>query len=280
MGYAPIDIERSVVRECSRRRYSPRTAETYLACINKFISWTNKTIDKIGKSDAREFLSYLDSRGLAGSSLNVYHMAIRFLLEEILHKRMKLNIRYSRIRKTLPVYLTKDETKALLSRIGNWKHRLMVEVMYGGGLRVSELLNLRVGDLEIDKGYGYIRCGKGGKDRLFVLPEIVREKIRNLIGIDKLNEESYLFLNNRKGRYSIRSVQEIVKRAGKSAGIGKKIHPHTLRHSFATHLIENGNSVSEVQALLGHKSPETTMIYVHMASPNLIKVKSPLDGLR
>ena len=155
----------------------------------------------------------------------------------------------------------------------------MIEVLYGGGLRVSELLNLRVKDLLIDNGYGFIRQGKGRKDRIFVLSKVCIDKIKNLIEMEKLEGDNFLFLTNRKERYSVRSVQEIVKRAVFNAGINKEVHPHTLRHSFATHLIQNGASLNEVQTMLGHKSPETSMIYVHMASPNMINIKSPLDSL-
>jgi len=169
--------------------------------------------------------------------------------------------------------------KALIGKIRNWKHKLMIEVLYGGGLRVSELLNLRVKDLLIEKGYGFIRQGKGRKDRIFVLSKICIDKIKNLIEMEKLGENDFLFLTNRGEKYSVRSVQEIVNKATLLAEIKKEIHPHTLRHSFATHLIQNGASLNEVQTMLGHKSPETSMIYVHMASPNMINIKSPLDSL-
>jgi len=211
--------------------------------------------------------------------MNVYHMAIRFFLEDILHKNMKLNIKYSRRPIKMPEFLTKEEVKKLIGKIKNWKHRLMIEVLYGGGLRVNELLNLRVKDLLVENGYGFIRQGKGRKDRIFVLSKITQDKIKNLIEMEKLTAEDYLFITNRSERYSERSVQEIVKRATLLAEINKNVHCHTLRHSFATHLIENGASLNEVQTMLGHKSPETSMIYVHMASPRMIGIKSPLDSL-
>jgi site-specific recombinase XerD len=206
-------------------------------------------------------------------------MAIKFLLEDCLNKKMNLNIRYSKIPEKLPLVLSKDEVKRLFDAIGNSKHSLMIELMYSAGLRVSELLNLKVCDLEIDKGYGFVRAGKGGKDRLFILSEKLKGRINELVDNEKINSESCLFISNRNKKYSTRSIQQIIKKARKRAKIEKKIHPHTLRHSFATHLIENGYSVSEVQSLLGHKSPETTMVYVHMASPNMLKIKSPLDDL-
>ncbi len=206
-------------------------------------------------------------------------MAIRFFLEDVLTKKMKLNIRYNRRPKKLPVVLSKEEVKKLFEVIQNPTHKLMIELMYSSGLRVSELINLKLEDLELERGFGWVHGGKGNKDRLFIIAESLRNKIRKHTGKKKLNEYKYLFMSNRGTRYNIRSLQQIIKKAGKKAKIDKKISCHTLRHSFATHLIENGYDVSNVQCLLGHKSPETTMVYVHMAYPNMINIKSPIDSL-
>jgi len=277
--YIPIDIEAAVRKECKRRRYSDKTAETYVFCIRRFLDFFGKTLDKVSKKDVRLFLEHLSEKERAGSTMNVYHMAIRFLFEDVLNRRIWIDIRYSKVPEALPVVLTKDETKALLDAIENPKHKLMVELLYSAGLRVSELLNLMVHDLDVDKGYGFVRKGKGGKDRIFILSEKLKDKIGELVKAESLCSESLLFVSNRKKKYHQRSVQQIIRKAAKSAKIDKAVHPHTLRHSFATHLIENGYSVNDVQALLGHKSPETTMVYVHMATPNMIRVKSPLDEL-
>ncbi|MDP2628792.1 MAG: tyrosine-type recombinase/integrase [Nanoarchaeota archaeon] len=281
MSYVPIDVDEAIKKEGKRRRYSPRTIKTYQKCAERFLLSCRKTIDKVSKKDAREFLSKLSEKNIAGSTLHVYHMAIRFLLEDVLNKKMKLDIRCNRRPKRFPSVLTKEEIRKLLNAISNWKHRLMIEFLYSSGLRVSELLNMKIKDLELDKNYGYVRNGKGGKDRLIVLSKIVKEKIKNLIEMGKLEGDNFLFQSNRNKKYHVRSIQKIIRNASKKAKLGnwKEIHPHTLRHSFATHLIENGYDVTNVQAMLGHKSPETSLIYVHMASPNLINIKSPLDNL-
>lgn len=207
-------------------------------------------------------------------------MALRFLFTQVLEKRMWIDIKYSKTPQKIPSVLSKEEVRKLLNAISNWKHRLMIEFLYGSGLRVSELLNIKLKDLELDKSYGYVRNGKGGKDRLIVLPNVVAEKIKNLVEIEKLKEEDFLFQSNRNKRYHMRSIQKIVRNASKKAKLKnwKEIHPHTLRHSFATHLIQNGYDVTNVQAMLGHKSPETSLIYTHIASPNMINIKSPLDN--
>jgi site-specific recombinase XerD len=280
MSYVPININESVIKECKRRRLSQQTTKTYLYCINRFLNWSKKDLGKISKKDVRLFLEYLSDRELAGNSLNTYHMALRFLFTQVLEKRMWIDIKYSKVPEKIQRFLTKEEVKKLLNAISNWKHRLMIEFIYGSGLRVSELINIRVKDLNLGRDFGFVRNGKGGKDRLIVIPFVVKEKIKNLIELEDLNEESFIFSSNRKRRYHIRSLQKIIQNASKKANLRdwKEIHPHTLRHSFTTHLIESGNSLSEVQSALGHKSPETTMIYVHSNAGKLINIKSPLDN--
>ena len=138
--------------------------------------------------------------------------------------------------------------------------------------------NINVVDfLRIKEKYGYVRQGKGNKDRIFIISEKIERALMSIcLG---RNKEGYVFTTNRNNKYNVASLQQIIKKACKLAKIDKKVHCHTLRHSFATHLIENGYSLSNVQSLLGHKSPETSMIYVHMASPKMINVKSPPDSL-
>ena len=282
MVYYPKDISVAIKKEAYRRRYSPRTIKTYQKCIERFLRKTRKGVDKISKVDAREFLSDLSEKGVAGSTLHVYHMAIRFLFEDVLNKRIQLDLRYSRKPKKLPTVLGKSEVWKLIQSIKNGKHRLMISLMYGAGLRVSELINLKICDLVLDNGYGFVRNGKGGKDRIFVIDSLLIPVINNLIEIEELDFNGLLFISSRARKYSVRTLQVIVKRAAKQACLEnwKEVHPHTLRHSFATHLIKNGYDVTNVQAMLGHKSPETSMIYVHMASPNMINVKSPLGSLK
>jgi len=273
-----MDLDYRIVREMKRRNFSPRTIETYSECIKKFLEFTGKDIRYLSKKDALDFLNCLQERKLAGSSMNVYHMAIRFLMEEILRKNIRLNIKYSKRPERLPEVLTNKETSQIINSIRNQKHKLMISLLYGAGLRVSELLNLRVKEINFENKYGFVRKGKGNKDRIFILPDKISAKLQNLISIEKLGNEDFLFLTNRREQYSPRTIAEIIKQSCAINGIKRKIHPHTMRHSFATHLIQNGNSVNEVQSLLGHKSPETTMIYVHLASPKMLNIKSPLDS--
>jgi len=276
MSYYPINIEQALIKECTRRRYSERTIKTYLYCINRFLKFTGKTIDKISKKDVRLFLEHLSEKNRAGNTMNVYHMAIRFLFEDILNKRIWIDIKYSKVPEKLPIFLSKEEIKKLFGSIENSKHKIMIQLMYGAGLRVSELINLKKEDLELDNGYGFVRHGKGNKDRLFLIAENLKEDIKNLMM--GTQDSEYLFTSIQNKKYNIRTLQQIIKNATKKAGITKKVSCHTLRHSFATHLVENGNSISEIQALLGHKSPETTFIYLH-SSGKMVNTKSPFDSL-
>src|SRR3989344_5756960 len=159
-----MDIEYKVTREMLRRRYSKTTIKTYLECINKFFRKCKKQPEKVSKIDVREFLNNLIKRNAAGNTVNVYLNALKFFFEEILNKRMRLNIKYSKKPKRLPIVLTKDEIKRLIESIENQKHRLMIKLMYSAGLRVSELINLKIEDLEFENNYGWVREGKGKKD--------------------------------------------------------------------------------------------------------------------
>lgn len=175
--------------------------------------------------------------------------------------------------------MTKEETSRLLDFIDNKKHRLIVELLYSAGLRVNELVNLKVIDFEFSKNYGWVRGGKGGKDRLFIIANRLNKKLQDFIEENILGCDSYLFEGNKGGHISRETVGMVIKKAARKVGIKKRVRCHTLRHSFATHLIENGYDVTSVQSLLGHNSSETTMVYIHMASPRMIGVKSPLDEL-
>lgn len=194
------------------------------------------------------------------------------MMVEVLHKNMRLGLRYAKRPRRLPTCLTKEEVKMVIDAIKNPKQRLVVSLMYGAGLRVSEIVKLSSDDIDLDRLIGYVRSGKGNKDRMFIVPKLLVDELKNYLS------NRYLFMGNKGSHYSIRSVQEIIKRACKDCGITKNVHPHTFRHSFATHLIEEGNSIVVVQALLGHISVDTTMVYLHSAK-STINVKSPLDEI-
>lgn len=190
-----------------------------------------------------------------------------------------LRIKFSRVPKRLPVYLSKNEMKRLIQAIENPKHKLMIKLIYSAGLRVSELINLRIKDFEFNSNYGWVRGGKGNKDRPFIIAESLRSGLMDHISKYCNDANQWLFKGQKDHHISVMTMQKIVKKAAKKAGIKKNVHPHTLRHSFATHLIKNDYDITAVQSLLGHSSANTTMIYIHMAAPRMLSVESPLDSL-
>lgn len=269
----------SMQKEMRRRRYSERTIETYCYHVNEFLSKCKKDSKHITKKDVNEFMNDIMDKNYAGNTINIYWNSMRFFIKEILRKQWLISIRYAKKPKTLPVYLTKEEIVLLIDAIKNSKHKLMISLMYSAGLRVSELVNLRVSDINIQSGNGWVRKGKGSKDRLFIIADRIKDDLKKFMKEENVKGENWLFKGNKSDHLSVRTIQEIIKKARKSAKLNKKVHPHTLRHSFATHLVEDKNDMLSVQSLLGHSRIETTMVYVHMANPRMTNVKSPFDNL-
>ena len=265
-------------KEALRRGLSHRTVVTYCQCVKQFMRKCRKELLKVGKKDVTGYIDSLVERGACGNTLNVHINALRFLFQEVLGRRIMFRIRYSKTPKSLPVFLTKDEVVQLFDAVTNSRHRLILELVYSAGLRVSEVVRLKKQDLEFERGIGWVRNGKGSKDRPFIIARLLVPKLREYVK-NHCKYHDYLFVGWKNTHLTVRSVQEIVKHAAAKAGIEKRVHPHTLRHSFATHLVENGYEVCAVQPLLGHNSAETTMVYVHMVSPQMINVQSPYDAL-
>ena len=277
MGLNPSE---AFAKELKRRRYSERTISTYIGCLERFLRDTKKEVNKITKKDVRLYLEKMSDKKRAGNTMNVTLMSLKFYFEQILGRKMWIDIRYSKTPEKIQRYLTKEEIIKLIDSIKNFKHQLMICLMYSAGLRVSELVNLRVKELVLENFYGFVRKGKGNKDRIFVISKNLISGIGYLIKTENLTGENFLFIFNRDKKYSVKSIQNIVKSSARNSGIEnwKEVHPHTLRHSFATHLIENDYALTDVQASLGHKSPETSMIYAH-SSGKMIGIKSPLETL-
>lgn len=272
-------IPELIKKEGLRRGLSPRTIKTYNHCVRRFFSKCHKDPKEVKKQDVKDFLDKLIEKGAGGNTINVYLNALKFFYGQILNRKLMVYIRYSKTPKTLPSVLTKEEVTKLISAIENPKHSLMARLIYSAGLRVSELVHLKVKDLELDKNHGWVRKGKGNKDRLFIIARNLKNELVGYIYDNNLNQESWLFSGQKQGCITTMTVQKIIEKAAKKAAIKKNVHPHTLRHSFATHLVENGYDILSIQSLLGHANAETTMVYVHTARPKMISVQSPLDSL-
>ncbi|MBI2629599.1 tyrosine-type recombinase/integrase [Candidatus Pacearchaeota archaeon] len=247
------DINEAIKKEGLRRGYSLRTIQTYQEAVRRFFEFCGKETGKVSKTDLKGFLYHLEEKGKTGSTLNVYLNALKFFFEDVMRRKMNVDMKYSRIPKKLPEVLTKEEVKKLIYAVRNNKHKIMISLLYASGLRASELINLKIKDLNFRENYGFVRNGKGRKDRMFIIPEKLKIVLMQM-SVSR-NKEENLFLTNRNKKYDVRSLQQIVKKAAKLAGLDyKEIHCHTLRHSFATHLIEENHSIEEVQHLLGIKA--------------------------
>ena len=172
--------------------------------------------------------------------------------------------------------MTFEEVKRLIDGVSNIKHKLIIKMLYGCGLRVSEVINLKKSDLNFDESLIHIRLAKGRKDRFVKIPDSIKEELENY---SKFGESEVLFLSQRGGKLSTSTIQKIIKNFSKKAGLKKNISPHTLRHSFATHLLETGIDLKIIQKLLGHSDIRTTQIYLHISNQLIKNVKSPLDNL-
>lgn len=268
-----VDVLYNMKREMLRRKLSPRTVKTYLQYVKKFlIANKDKHPKEFSKKDVRAFLYKMEEQDVSGSTLNVAHNALRFMMIDVLHKACYLKIRYAKTPVRKPEYLTKEEINKILSVITNEKHNLLVSLMYGAGLRVREVTRLKVTDFSFEENIGWVKSGKGNKDRPFIIPQKIKNQLKQ-----HCEEEKHWLFPGRKGALTIKSVQELVKKVGEKAKIKKHLHPHMFRHSFTTHLLESGVDVVSVQTLLGHVRPETTLGYSHTIRPKMIAIKSPLD---
>jgi site-specific recombinase XerD len=188
----------------------------------------------------------------------------------------KLKFQFQKKNKGLPNILTVYEVKKLIQVTNNPKHKLIIKIIYGTGLRVSEVVSLRKEDINFEENLIKVRLGKGKKDRFVKLPESIKLELK---AICDLTNSKYLFWSQRGGRLTTKTIQSILKNSSKKAGIKKRVYPHLLRHSFATHLLEQGTDLRVIQKLLGHSSIKTTQIYTQISQAQIKNVKSPLDNL-
>ena len=264
--------------ELKLRGFSKQTSKMYLFYNHKFLEYIKKNPEKITDDDIKEFLaSKMSDDSLSNSSIALIKAALKFFYTEMLGKNMSL-IKTPKASKGLPVVLSREEIKKLLDNTENIKHRLLIELLYSTGLRLSECINLQYSNLDLNDGIGWVRLGKGAKDRIFIVSELFKKDLLDYIEKTSSNGKGYIFsVNGRK--MSPRGLQHAIKVSAGRAGIEKPVHVHTLRHSFATHLLENGVDIRKIQKLLGHSNLQTTQIYTQVSSEEIKKIKSPLDML-
>lgn len=256
------------------RNRSQRTIQSYLSGLKEYFSFKKKDWHILDNENIKIFLLNKQSRDYAPQTINLLLNAIRFFYREVMGSRVRVKIRSLKKNLRLPVVLSRREIEKTLSASTNAKHRLILGLSYGAGLRVSEIVGLKVKDLDLNELVIHLKMSKGRKDRITVIPNRLKSHLQNLIAGKSMDE--YVFGSQRGGPLTTRTAQQIFTQALKKSGIKKPATFHSLRHSFATHLLENGVDVRYVQELLGHKSIQTTQVYTKVTNPKLKNIKSPL----
>jgi len=273
MDYTSQEIIIKLKNECKLRGYSRQTIKTYTSITRQFTAFLLKTSFKPNNQGVR---SYLLSLQTSTNTNRLHYAALKFLFTHILHKPFTAQeIPIQKRPKQLPKVLSKYEIKIMINQTKNLKHKLIIKMLYSTGLRLQELINLKREDIDFEKHIIYVRKGKGKKDRITIIAQSLYNDLLKYYSNNDFKTK-YIF-EGRRGKYTKKSVQVILKKASKH--INKHVHPHMLRHSFATHLLESGTDIRYIQRLLGHQDISTTQRYTYIAKRDLNNIKNPLDFL-
>ncbi|MBW2981101.1 tyrosine-type recombinase/integrase [Candidatus Woesearchaeota archaeon] len=282
--------------ELKLRGFSKKTIDSYIFHNEKFLAFTRsrpgsgfqtslldgkneREPEDVTKDDIKAYLGFLISeRSQSPASVNLALSALRFFYEGILKRAIFDGIKAPKLEKKLPVVLTKEEIAKMIEVTKNQKHKLLIELIYSSGLRVSEAISLKVEDLELKEGMGIIRGGKGKKDRNIILSKVLIEHLEDYLS-NRKHDCPFIF-NVRDRPITVRQAQKVVKNAANKAEIKKNVFCHALRSSFATHLLESGTDIRLIQELLGHSSISTTERYTKVSTNQLKKIKSPFDSFK
>lgn len=269
---------RSILRT---RNYSPRTEETYIAAVAHFARHFGKSPDQLGAAQVIEYQIWLrEHKHVSATLMNQTVCALRFFYGQVLESpEVVQRIAYARTGRRLPVVLSAEETARFLSAVSIPRYRVLLTTIYSAGLRLNEALGLRARDIDSSRMLIRIFQGKGKKDRYVPLSPIVLQMLREHWRREHLIDLLFPSPKNRSRRMDPAAVQKYVRRVTERARLSKRITPKTLRHCYATHLIENGTSTRVVQVLLGHSNVHTTETYAHVSPQTIGKVTSPLDQI-
>jgi len=255
-------------------KLSPYTLRNYVDFNIQLLNHSKKQPLEMTSSDIKYFMAEkMEER--ASSSVILFLSAIRFAYSTLLQTDPTTGVKRPKNQKKIPVVLTKQEMQNLIESAQTSKSKLIMQMLYSSGLRVSEVVNIKPVDLDLEENTGWVREGKGKKDRMFILSKKLSKKLDKFIKRHK--DWNYLFSIDKP--LTTRNIQKIIQNASRIAGIEKSVHPHTLRHSFATHLLDAGTDLRKIQFLLGHSSIATTQIYTHISQEQVKNIKNPLDDL-
>lgn len=258
--------------------YSARTIEMYSCYVEEFLGFYHGSTQKVGRNDIISFLAKKQAEGVNNSTLALVYAALKFFFHSHLKRKIMDDIKRPKRGKKLPVVMTREEVRAIINAAPTRRDRLILELLYSSGMRVSEIVGLKRRELNLLGRTAMVRGGKGNKDRMIILSDVWIEEIKKYLATRKFKSE-YVFSKENASPLSVDTVQRIVRECRKIAGIKKNITPHSFRHSFATHLLEAGENIRKIQELLGHSDLSTTQIYTKVSKSELKKVKSPLDSL-
>jgi site-specific recombinase XerD len=269
-----------MIEDLRIRNYSPRTIETYVHCIVKFAQYFGKSPELLGPKEIHAYQVYLvNEKRASWTMLNQTVCALRFLYRTTLGRPWTIrHIPYARRERKLPSVLSRSEVRRLFAVLENLKHLAILMVAYSAGLRVSEVLGLRVSDIDSERMVLHVRSGKGRKDRFVPLSSVLLDVLRRYWV--KTHPRDVLFPGeDLEKAMSPMAVAAFCRKAAVKAGIQKRVTPHLLRHTFATHHLESGTDVRTLQMILGHSSLRTTSLYLHVSTERIQAATSPLDTL-
>jgi len=277
-------LRKRVLDELERRNYSQATARAYVGAIRRFAEYFHRSPDQLGLEHVREYqLHLVQQRKLRPRTIMIQMAALRFLFLKTLRRRYsREDLPLPKERRQLPTVLSREEVARLIDSAGNLRHRTILMTLYSTGLRRSELCRLRTEDIDKDRMVIHVRQGKGGRDRDVPLSPKLLDQLRTYYRSLK-RQTGWLFpsIQNKRRDQPItcKTIWHACREATRRAGITKPVHPHTLRHSFATHLLEAGADLCTIQVLLGHTEVRDTALYVHLSTRHLRAVANPLDTL-
>lgn len=273
-------LRRKMLEDLQLRNYSPRTIEAYIRCVANFAKHFGASPDQLGPEHIREYQLFLvQQKKVSWPLFNQTVCALRFFYHNTLHRNWMIeHIPYPRQEQKLPVVLSPAEVAAVFRVTDNLKHRAILMTIYAAGLRVSEVVSLRMADVDSQRQMITVRQGKGRKDRQVMLSPRLLDVLR--IYWKSYRPTAWLFPGERpENPISRESVWRICKQAGEAAHLSKSISPHTLRHCFATHLLEDAADLRRIQILMGHRNLKTTARYLHVSNLAVRSTVSPLDRL-
>ncbi len=259
--------------------YSDKTLKMYLCYLEDFFQKIPKPVNEIAREDIVKYLAIKrEKENLSNASLSLIHASLKFFFETILKNKIINEIKIPKKEKKLPTVLTPKEVKALIKASKAGRDRTIIEFLYSTGVRVSECAKMKIANLDLHEGVARVQGGKGKKDRIIILSKKWIHNLKKYLKRKKIPSE---FVFSKKNGTPITSdtIERMVKKYAIKAGINKKVTPHALRHSFATHLLESGENIRKIQELLGHSNLATTQIYTFVSTEELKKVQSPLDNL-